>query len=138
MQATNPRSGDNELGDLLRQARASRGLSLRAVARAAGFAATYLQRLETGENHHPSPAILAGLSAALELEFETLLALAGHPGAPGASVDRDAGLRLLTRLIDVSALDEDQLRELAEYAAYLRFRGRSRRGRARRRRAAPE
>jgi len=136
MQATGGPPGDSELGELLRQARASRALSLRDVARLAGFAASYLARLESGENRHPSPTILARLSSVLELEYETLLELAGHPRAPGRSSDPDARLRALARLVDVTALDEDELRELSEYAAYLRFRSRARRGRTDRRRRA--
>lgn len=67
-----------ELGERLREARSTRGLSLDAASRAAKISQGYLHKLEAGRVENPSPRVLQRLSAALEIPYRRLMELADY------------------------------------------------------------
>ena len=67
-----------DLGEELKRARASRGLSLDAAGRAAQISQGYLHKLEAGRVNTPSPRVLQRLGSVLEIPYERLMELAGY------------------------------------------------------------
>src|SRR5206468_10992206 len=71
------------LGDTIRQRRQGLGLSVREAAGRIGISTGYLVGLEQGRNPTtgrapmPSPAVLAGIGRALDLDLRALLELTG-------------------------------------------------------------
>jgi transcriptional regulator with XRE-family HTH domain len=68
----------SELGRTIREARVAKGLSLRALEQLTLVPNAHLSQLETGRIEQPSMAILYAVSRPLDLDFTTLLRLAGH------------------------------------------------------------
>jgi HTH-type transcriptional regulator, competence development regulator len=68
----------DRLGDELRRSRASKGLSLEAVAGPAQISAAYLHKLERGVVENPSPRVLARIAASLGVSYLRLMDLAGY------------------------------------------------------------
>ena len=66
------------LPDVLREARARSGMSLRDVERATGIKSGHLSQLETGKIVRPEVALLWDLAGLYSLDFERLVRLAGH------------------------------------------------------------
>src|SRR5919107_3544535 len=73
--------GTETLGSVLKSARTSRGLSLRAVEGRTAIKSGHLSRIKTGAIARPDLAILWELSDLYERDFDRLLGLAG-PGPP--------------------------------------------------------
>lgn len=67
-----------ELGEELRAARTTRGLSLEAASRAAKISQGYLHKLEAGGVENPSPRVLQRLSEVLEVPYRRLMELADY------------------------------------------------------------
>jgi transcriptional regulator with XRE-family HTH domain len=65
------------LGARLRSARLETGLTIRQLASLAGINHSYLVKLETDQNDHPSAAHLQRLADVLELDASDLLAYIG-------------------------------------------------------------
>lgn len=77
-----------ELGEILRQARGTRGLSLDAASRAAKISQGYLHKLEAGRVENPSPRVLQRLSEVLGVPYRRLMELADYllpPDQPTAA-----------------------------------------------------
>lgn len=108
------------LGEFLQSSREAKHLSLRAVEKATGVSNAYLSQVESGKIKQPSPTILHKLSEVYEVEYNTLLTLAGYP------VQSDATNKTVSRTIerfgDITKEEEEQL---VDFLAFLR----SRRGR---------
>jgi transcriptional regulator with XRE-family HTH domain len=68
------------LGELLRSARASLGLSLQDVARGAGCSTAYVHKLEHDRIKSPSPRVLAGLAGALGVDYDAAMQRSGYGG----------------------------------------------------------
>ena len=113
----------SQLSQKLREVRALQGKSLRATASAAGISAPYLQKLERGEVQQPSPAVLHGLSKALEVPYSDLMQLAGHL-VPRPS-RQSPGVNVLAHALSAESLTANELEKLAEYLTFLRQRERS-------------
>src|SRR5919107_5849060 len=77
--------GTETLGSVLKSARTSRGLSLRAVEGRTAIKSGHLSQIETGAIARPDLAILWELSDLYGLDFERLLELAGTGAAPERS-----------------------------------------------------
>lgn len=75
-----------ELGEQLRAARTTRGLSLEAASRAAKISQGYLHKLEAGRVQSPSPRVLQRLSEVLGISYARLMKLADYlmPGEEGS------------------------------------------------------
>jgi transcriptional regulator with XRE-family HTH domain len=67
-----------ELGEKLRQARSTKGVSLEWVAGPAGISAAYLHKLERGTVNSPSPRVLARIAEVLGVPYLQLMELAGY------------------------------------------------------------
>lgn len=114
-------SGDDvvTLGQVLREARSRRGLSLREVERESGVSNGHLSLIESGSVQSPSPNILNALATLYGMSYGLLMELAGFKapesgGPPG--------------LEDVSDLSPGELEEVRRFVGYIR----SARGAARR------
>jgi HTH-type transcriptional regulator, competence development regulator len=107
-----------KLGECLRQVREIRQQSLRGAAAAAEISAPYLQKLERGDAHHPSPAVLHRLATALDIPYSDLMELAGHlvPRQGRAN----SGVNVLAHAMSAENLSPDEIEALARYLAFLR------------------
>lgn len=94
-----------ELGEQLRAARSTRGLSLDAASRAAKISQGYLHKLEAGRVENPSPRVLQRLSEVLGVPYGQLMQLADYL-MPGDGVSAESGQRS-PKEIDVTAKTTD-------------------------------
>jgi transcriptional regulator with XRE-family HTH domain len=110
----------SELGAVLADLRAAKGLSLREVEEATGKAVSnaYLSQLENGKIQKPSPNVLHSLSEVYVVPYETLMEKAGYLLPSGASGGRRR--RLAAFAIDDLTAEEEE--ELLKYLAFLRSR----------------
>ncbi|HXK25754.1 MAG TPA: helix-turn-helix transcriptional regulator [Myxococcota bacterium] len=109
-----------ELGALLADLRAAKGLSLREVGEATGKAVSnaYLSQLENGRIGKPSPNVLHSLAEVYAVSYEALMDKAGYlPAANNGSGQRK---RLAAFAIDDLTADEEE--ELLKFLAFLRSR----------------
>jgi transcriptional regulator with XRE-family HTH domain len=65
------------LAELLKSRREAAGLTLTAMANELGISRSQMTRLESGENKHPSPALLGRMIKHLDVKPEDLYALTG-------------------------------------------------------------
>jgi HTH-type transcriptional regulator, competence development regulator len=116
-------AGESPLGGQLGLVRRARGESLKAVSLKAGISAAYLHKLERGSVQRPSPPVLAGLAAALGVEYQQLMELAGY-AMPGriALGRRRHQMGTLVTPSGAEVLTDDEARELAEYLDWRRHR----------------
>jgi transcriptional regulator with XRE-family HTH domain len=108
------------LGAVLRAARQRHGLSLRDVERRTGIRNAHLSQLETGGIVRPEMALLWDLAAVYELDFSTLLRLAGHSGGPETAGERRQRMTVALRALG-ELTPEDQAAAL-DYIAELKRR----------------
>ena len=109
-----------ELGALLADLRAAKGLSLREVGEATGKAVSnaYLSQLENGRIGKPSPNVLHSLAEVYAVSYEALMDKAGYllPANNGSGQRK----RLAAFAIDDLTADEEE--ELLKFLAFLRSR----------------
>jgi transcriptional regulator with XRE-family HTH domain len=105
----------DSLGKALREARESRGLSLRDVERATGIRSGHLSQLETGRIAKPEMALLWELAGVYALDFGELLELAGHAHAVDQAPERRQRMTVAVRALGelTAAEQEDVLRYIA-------------------------
>ena len=102
------------LGEIINDARISRRLGLRALARKLDIAPSYLSDIEN-DRRVPSEAVLRKIAEALDLDFDILMREAGRLGKDAEQYIRDNELagRLFRRIAD-SQLDRERLETLLE------------------------
>jgi transcriptional regulator with XRE-family HTH domain len=105
------------LATVLRDARRSRGLSLREVERRTGIGNAHLSQLETGTIARPEPALIWELAVLYELDFAELLALAGRGVRPDAR-----GERMTVALRALGELTAQEQSEVLRFMAELKRR----------------
>ncbi len=107
-----------ELGRQLKTVRQLKGLSLKAVATTAEISVAYLQKLEGGEVRQPSPKVLFRLGRALEVQYNTLMELAGYvvPGADGVL----AQPTVFNEALSSADLSEDERKAVVAFIGHLR------------------
>ncbi len=110
-----------ELGTQLNEARRRRGLSLRDVERAIGVKSGHLSQLETGTIAKPEMALLWELSALYGIDFEQLLALAGHTPSEAETPGRRRN-RMTVALRALGELTPPEQTEALRYMAELKAR----------------
>jgi HTH-type transcriptional regulator, competence development regulator len=116
-----PRAARSQsLGDVLRAARQRHGLSLRDVERRTGIRNAHLSQLETGGIARPEMALLWDLAAVYELDFSTLLRLAGHTRGPDTAGERRQ--RMTVALCALGELTPDEQTAALDYIAELKRR----------------
>jgi HTH-type transcriptional regulator, competence development regulator len=108
------------LAQTLSAARRRRGLSLRAVEREKGIRSGHLSQLETGRITKPEMAMLWELAAVYGLDFEELLALAGH--AAGGDTSERARHRMTVALRAMRDLSPAEQTEALRFMAELKAR----------------
>jgi transcriptional regulator with XRE-family HTH domain len=110
----------SELGALLADLRAAKGLSLREVEEASGKAVSnaYLSQLENGRIQRPSPNVLHSLAEVYVVPYEALMEKAGYllPSEKGGGRRK----RLTAFAIDDLTAEEEE--ELLKYLAFTRSR----------------
>jgi transcriptional regulator with XRE-family HTH domain len=94
-----------KLGELLREKREAKGLSIRALAREADMRDTTIMRIEQGLRAAPTPDVLARLAEVLELPVSELFTLAGYT-TPDDLPSLPAYLRVKYRDLPQPARDE--------------------------------
>ena len=102
------------LKDVLAEARRQSGLSLRDVEEKTGIKNAHVSQLETGAITRPAPNILWTLANFYDLEFQTLLRLAGYTKRSTAGANGEmfnAAFRAMDRL---SPADRAKVLEYAE------------------------
>ena len=111
----------NELGSLLADLRAAKGLSLRQVEEATGGAVSnaYLSQLEKRKIKKPSPNVLHSLAEVYAVPYETLMERAGYL-LP--STGRGSGRRRRLAAFAIDDLTAEEEEELLKYLAFLRSR----------------
>jgi transcriptional regulator with XRE-family HTH domain/Zn-dependent peptidase ImmA (M78 family) len=107
--------GKREFGEFVRKARVDRGLALREAARRMDYSASYLSRVESGDET-ASPKLIATMSSEYGVPIEKLTELAPNkrPGVHGHMLQGSPELRALYRLgsiLDAGEVD-DVLRKL--------------------------
>ena len=109
-----------ELGGLLADLRAARGLSLREVEEVTGKAVSnaYLSQLEHGKIKRPSPNVLHSLAGVYAVPYEVLMEKAGYllPSKDGG------GRRARLAAFAIENLTAEEEEELLKYLAFLRSR----------------
>ena len=85
--ADSPKTGNQEFGDLLREAREDRGMSRRDLADATNLSYPYISQLETGYRM-PSPAAIQTLSRVLGVSLDAIFAAITGPAEPPAPEPR--------------------------------------------------
>jgi transcriptional regulator with XRE-family HTH domain len=108
------------LGAVLRAARERHGLSLRDVERRTGIRNAHLSQLETGGIARPEMALLWDLATLYELDFSTLLRLAGHTGGPETAGEQRQRMTVALRALG-ELTPEDQAAAL-DFIAELKRR----------------
>lgn len=104
------------LGQEMGNVRNLSGKSLKAVAAAAKISPAYLQKLEGDEVKNPSPNILYKLSQALDVEYSTLMRLAGYV-VPAADASTATPFEAA---FDSSDLTAKERKAVAEFVKTLR------------------
>jgi transcriptional regulator with XRE-family HTH domain len=114
-------AAESRLGPQLKDVRALRGDSLRAVASATGISAAYLLKLEQGQVTAPSPHVLLNLSKHYEVSYLRLMQLAGYATEDGPRTDRrTAGV--LAEVLAAQDLTPEEVRAMAAFLSTLRAR----------------
>jgi transcriptional regulator with XRE-family HTH domain len=100
-----------ELGRRLREARKSKGWSLRDVEAETEVRNAHLSQIETGTIEKPDPNVLWTLARAygIEKDYNDLLVLAGHISAPATSSSNGGGAAALALRSLVDLTPEQQL-----------------------------
>ncbi|NKB90538.1 MAG: helix-turn-helix domain-containing protein [Acidobacteria bacterium] len=104
------------LGDILRRARAHRGLSLREVERATSIPNAHLSQIERGVIRRPAPSIVLELASFYRLDFALLADWAGYLGQR-----REAASGMLDALVGAFAeLNPADQAQAVKYVERLR------------------
>ncbi len=108
------------LGEQLREVRALRDISMKAVAEPAEISTAYLQKLERDEVKTPSPHILYRLAEVLRVPYPRLMALAGYVVPSTGEQPGGEPQNLLAHALSSEDLSDDEQRELARYLSWYR------------------
>ncbi|HEY8121261.1 MAG TPA: helix-turn-helix transcriptional regulator [Myxococcota bacterium] len=117
-------ANQRQLGTLLADLRAAKGLSLRGVEEATSRAVSnaYLSQLEKGKIQQPSPSILREIAAVYAVPYEVLMDKAGYllPSTTATSA-RPRNRLAAFAIADLTAEEEE---DLLKYLAFIRSRKR--------------
>ncbi len=112
-------TGGHALGQRLRRARGKRPLT--EVAAAAAISTAYLQKLEAGAVQQPSPNILHHLAEVLNIDYASLMRLAGYV-VPSDRAGSRRPRNELRYALNSEELTDEEAHELAEYLDWYRER----------------
>jgi transcriptional regulator with XRE-family HTH domain len=108
------------LGKVLRDVRAVRGTSLRAVEDATGISNAYLSQLERGDAVRPAPDKLQALARFYGIPYEKLLREAGYLKSNDGGVERDQTSAVQAALMSAKLSPEEE-DAVVKYIQFLRF-----------------
>jgi transcriptional regulator with XRE-family HTH domain len=110
------------LDKVLKEVRALRGKSLRAVEEATGISNAYLSQLERGDAQRPAPDKLQTLAAFYEVPYEDLLREAGYlqRDETAETVTPDQTSAVHAALMSAN-LTPDEEAAVVKYIQFLRF-----------------
>ena len=114
----------SSLADLVRRARASRGMSQRQLSYALGMSEGYVGHLESGR-FRPTVETLKALSSALGLSYGRLALEVGY--ITPEEFDSPLGESQLGRLNEIEDLTDQEWESVRDYARYVRSRRRGKR-----------
>jgi transcriptional regulator with XRE-family HTH domain len=114
-------TGGHALGQRLHRARGKRPLT--EVAAAAAISTAYLQKLEAGAVQQPSPKILHQLAEVLNIDYASLMRVAGYV-VPSDRAGSRRPRNELRYALNSEELTDEEARELAEYLDWYRERHR--------------
>jgi transcriptional regulator with XRE-family HTH domain len=107
-------SAEGSLGEQIRSARVAKGLGLRELARIIEKSPSYVTDIEY-DRRVPSEAVLKSICAALDLDFDRMLALAGRLGDEADRyLKREPAAGVLLRRAQESGLKDKDLRQLID------------------------
>lgn len=100
-------SSSKSLGEILREARLAKGISLRGLVGQMDITPSYLSDIEN-DRRVPAEDVLLRLAALLDLNFDDLMAQAGRFGdeAEQFAKKRPAAVKLFRRLANANPSDE--------------------------------
>lgn len=112
------------LDKVLRDIRALRGKSLRAVEEATGISNAYLSQLERGDAQRPSPDKLQTLAKFYDVPYTDLMRAAGYlqrsEKSEGSTRDRDQTSAIHAALMSADLTPEEEA-AVVKYIQFLRF-----------------
>jgi HTH-type transcriptional regulator, competence development regulator len=118
-----PRRAVALLPKLLKQARVTASLSLRAVEKSTGISNAYLSQLENGKTANPSPPVLAKLARAYSIPYADLMAAAGYLDTTLDTTSEPPPARRIAMLTnDLNADEQDQVEAFITYIRAQRTR----------------
>jgi transcriptional regulator with XRE-family HTH domain len=110
-----------KLGELLRQLRNGKGVSLRTVEKETGVSNAYLSQLESGKAEQPSPHILHKLAGYYGVHYSRLMEAAGY------LKPREENMPMATNSIQAAlmevGLDQEQQQMVVKLIDFLRQEG---------------
>ena len=104
---------EEQLGDYLKRARKTAGLTLRAVEGVTGISNGYLSQLESGHVRSPSPTNLHKLSELYRIPYAEVMELAGYP-IPATHYSNEER-RFFGRIGETSSEEKEALLEYLEF-----------------------
>lgn len=105
------------LDKVLKDVRALKGMSLRAVEEATGISNAYLSQLERGDAQRPAPDKLQALATAYGVPYEDLLREAGYL-QQGDAKDQTSAVHAALMSAKLTPDEEDAV---VKYIQFLRF-----------------
>lgn len=111
--------GMKQLGTILKEARSTRGWSLRDAEAKTGISNGYLYLLEQSRINDPSPRKLMQLANAYALEYQVLMLEAGYlqTGRRSHRERSTTGIALSSAIKD---MNEAELREVQKFVKFIR------------------
>lgn len=113
-------AGRKAFGQLLRQKRLAKGLSLRKFAALVGVSPTYLSQVEQGNADPPTAERVRTMAELLGEDADELTALAGRVPEDLPAIIRSRPAQMPELLREASGLTAEQLRKLVEQARRLK------------------
>ena len=103
---------EKSFGELIREQREARKISLRNFAKRVDLSPTFISKMERGEMLPPSEDKIKAIAAALELDPDEMLALAGKVSSDLPEIIRQHPREMATFLRTARSLSAEQIQDL--------------------------
>lgn len=101
------------LGEYIHTQRTVKNLSVRKLAELANVSHTEIHRIENGERKHPSPLVLKSIAAALNVDFEDMMKIAGY-------IEDKPYIRNSSIILSlIEDLNEQEIQEVQDFINFL-------------------
>ena len=108
------------LGEIIREKRVEKEITLRRFAEMLGVSPTYVSQCEQGEGSPPTAARLLEIAKILGEDADALIAMAGRVPEDLSDIIRENPKEMATFLREASGLTPEQLSKLTEQARRLK------------------